>query len=85
MSVERCLRGGDQRRVIGEAQIIVRAHVKDLAAAGNADVRVLRGGDDAFGFVETLRPDLSERVGELLVKFREHEVSLTKEEEDGQS
>jgi len=78
MSVERFLCGGDKRRMISEPEIIVRTHIENLAAAGDSDVRFLRRRDYAFGFVETLRPDLSERLSELLIEFREHEVSLTK-------
>ena len=58
--------------MIGEPEVIVRAHVENAAATRDADVRILRRGDDAFGFVKTLRPDLSKSVGEALIEFGEH-------------
>ena len=64
VGVERLFRRGDERRMIGQPEIIVRAHVEDAPAARDPDLRVLRRGDDAFGFVEALRPDFGERVGE---------------------
>jgi hypothetical protein len=85
VTIKRFFRRCDERRMIGEPEIIIRAHVENLATAGDADVRFLRGSDDAFGFVETLRPNFSECVGESLIEFLEHDFSLTKEPEDGQS
>ena len=70
--VEGFFRGGDQRGMIGQTEIIVRAQIEDAATAGDFDLRVLRAGDDSFGFVETLRPDFRKRGCELLIEFREH-------------
>ena len=58
--------------MVGQAEIIVRAHVENAAAARDFDLGALRAGDDSFGFVKTLRSDLREGVGELLIEFREH-------------
>ena len=70
--VECFFRGGDERRVIGQTKVIIRAHIEDAATARNFDLRVLRAGDDSFGFVETLRPDFRKRVCELLIELRGH-------------
>ena len=72
MRVERFFRGGDERGMIGQAEVIVRAHVEHAAAAGDFDLCVLRAGDDAFGFVKTLRSDFRQGVCEPLIEFREH-------------
>src|SRR5262245_10540835 len=58
--------------MIGEAEIIVGAHVEHTFAAGDGDVRVLRRGDDALGFVEPLRFYFIECLGKLLLKFGDH-------------
>ena len=77
--VERFLRGGDERRMIGQAEIIVRAHVEHALAAGDLDVRVLRAGDDALGFVKALRFNFIERLRNLLFEFGEHESDFERE------
>ena len=72
MGVERFFGRRDQRRMIGQPKIIVRAHVEHAFAARDRDVRVLRTGNDALGFKETLRFDFLESLGNLFVEFREH-------------
>ena len=49
--IERFLGGGDQRRMIGQTEIIVCAHVEHPVAIGHPDVRVLWRRDDPLGFV----------------------------------
>jgi hypothetical protein len=62
--------------MVRQAEIIIRAHIEHAPAARNSDLRVLRRGDDAFGFVEPLRPDFGERVGKSLIEFREHDLRI---------
>ena len=69
MGVERFFRRGDQRGMIGQAEIIVRAHVEHAFAAGDRDVGVLRTGDDALGFEEALRFDFLERLRKLVCRI----------------
>ena len=73
MRVESLLGGSDQGRVIGQAEIIVRAHVKNAFAVGHGDVCVLRRGDHAFGLVEALGTNFFKRTCELLIEFGEHD------------
>ena len=72
VGIERFLRRFDQRRMIGQPEIIVRAHVEDAFAAGDLDLGVLRTGDDALGLVKTLRFYFFERLRNLLFEFGEH-------------
>ena len=70
--IERVLRRRDQRRMIGQPEIIIRAHVEHALPTRDGDVRVLRRRDDALGFVETLRLDLFQRFRELLCEGGDH-------------
>ena len=72
MRVERFFCRSDERRVVGETEIIVRAHVEHAFAAGDRDVRVLRARDDALGFEETLRFNVFEGLGNLIFEFGDH-------------
>ena len=72
MRVERFFRSSDQRRMIGETEIIVRAHVEHAFAARDRDVRVLRTCDDALGFEETLRFNFFEGLRKLIFEFGDH-------------
>jgi hypothetical protein len=58
--------------MIGEAEIIVGAHVEHAFAISDTDVRVLRSGDDSLRFVQTLRFNFFQRPGEPLFEFAEH-------------
>ena len=73
VTIERLLGRFDQLGMIGQAEIIVRAHVQHLFATGDFNVRVLRGSDDALGFIKSLRFYFLERLRKLLLKFGEHE------------
>ncbi len=73
MTVERFFGRLDQFGMIRQAEIIIRAHIEDAFATGHGDVRVLRRGDDAFGFVKSLRPYFFERLRKLLFEFSEHD------------
>ncbi len=42
------LRRLDQARVVGKAQVVVRAHVHNAVRGGGVDAAFLRGGDDAL-------------------------------------
>ncbi len=50
--VERLAGGLRDGRMLREAEVIVRAKVEHGLAAADADVRVLRRGDDALALVE---------------------------------
>ena len=72
MRVERFFGSGNQRGMIGQAKIIVRAHVQHAFAAGDRDVGVLRTCDDALGFKQTLRFNFFERLRNLFFEFSDH-------------
>jgi len=72
MRIERLLCGGDEGRMIGQAEIIVCAHVEDAFAASDGDVRILWTCDDPLGFEEALRFNFLERLRNLLFEFRKH-------------
>ena len=72
MRVERLFCGGDERRMIGEAKIIVCAHVQHAFAAGDRDVRFLRTGDNSLGFEKTLRLNFVQCVRKLVFEFCDH-------------
>ena len=74
MAIERCLGRLNQFRMIGETEIVVRAHVEDAFAAGDGNVGVLRRGDDPLGFEKSLRLYFFERLRKLLLKFGEHKT-----------
>ena len=73
--IESFLGRSDQGRVIGQAEIVVRTHIKNTFAAGDGDMRVLRCGNDAFRLVEALGTNVFERMRELLIEFGEHDWS----------
>lgn len=58
--LERRLRGGDEARIVREPQVVVRAKIQHVRAAGQPDVGRLRARDLAFGLVETVRANLLE-------------------------
>ena len=70
--VERFFGRGDERGMIGQAEIIVRAHVEHAFAAGDRDVGILRTGDDPLGFEEALRFNFFERLRKLFCEFSNH-------------
>ena len=72
MRVERFFGRRDQRGMIGQAEIIVRAHVEHAFAADNFDLCVLRRSDDALGFVKALRFNFAERLPKVLFEFGKH-------------
>ena len=48
--------------------------IENALAVPHRNMRILRSGDDALSFIETLRFDFGERLGELLLKFGEHKT-----------
>jgi hypothetical protein len=72
MSIERFFRSSDERRMVGETEIIVRAHVEHAFATRDRDVRVLRTCDNALGFEETLRLNLFEGLRKLIFELGDH-------------
>jgi len=67
VALERGLRRFDDPRMVGEAEVIVRAEVQDGAAALHPDDRSLRPLDDPFALEKAL---LVQRLG-LLVEMTE--------------
>src|ERR1700761_579316 len=70
--IECCFGGFDQFRMIGQPEIVICAEVQHVAAAGDANMRILRARDDPFGFKKTLLFDLVQRAGNLFCKFSDH-------------
>ena len=54
-AVERLLGRGDDTGVVGEAEVVVRAEIEDLAAARHLDRGLLRRDDHPLGLEEPLR------------------------------
>jgi len=74
--IQRFLGRGDERGMIGEAEIIVGAEIQNALTAGDGDVCILGRSNNALGLVETLCFDFIERFCELLIKFCEHPAIL---------
>ncbi len=64
--------GGDDPRIVGEAQIVVRAEVQDLGAVLHPDAGPLRAHDDALGLEQAIGADLVELRADLLADVSEH-------------
>src|SRR5262245_63817186 len=62
------MRGFDDFRMLGQAKIIVGAHVEDALAASDLDMRVLRRGDDALVLVGARRANFCELAEEVIAK-----------------
>ena len=72
MRLERFFCRGNQSGMIGQAEIIVRAHVQHAFATGDRDVCILGTGDDTLGFEQALRFNFFERLRKLFFEFRDH-------------
>ena len=83
--IERFLRGGDERGMIGQAEIVIRTEVQNLAPTADFDVRILRRGDDALGFIKAGGTNFLEGTRELLIEFGEHGATSAKRESDAKS
>ena len=66
------LRGFDQARIVGQAEVVVGAEVEGLAAVLEGDFSALGGDDIAFVLVETGLLDFGEGVLEVLLEFSVH-------------
>ena len=71
-AVECVLCCGDDTRVIGEAEVVVRAEIENLPAARHFDRGLLRRDDDALGLEEPRGADLLQLGAELVADSREH-------------
>ena len=69
------MRGLDDRRVVGEAEVVVAAEAEQLAAALDVDVGALRRRDRKLALVEAGFPDLRERLNELVLQRSVHKAS----------
>ena len=72
MCIERFFCSGNERRMIGEPQIIVGTHVQHAFATGNGDVGILGCGNHPLGFEETLRFNFFECLRKLFFEFSDH-------------
>ncbi len=71
-SVERLLRRGDDTRVVGETEVVVRAEIEDLPAVRHLDGGLLRRDYDALGLEEARRTDLLQLGVKLVADLSEH-------------
>ena len=71
-AVERTFGGGDDTRVVGQAEVIVGAEVEDLPVARHLDTGLLGREDDTLGLKEPCRADFFQLGLELVADLREH-------------
>jgi hypothetical protein len=76
VSIKRFFGRSDERRMISQSEVIVRAKIENAFATGYRNVRVLRRRDNPLRFVKTLRFDFIKRLCESLIKFGEHAAIL---------
>ena len=74
-AVERLVGRLDDRRMVGEPEVVVRAEVEQLAAPGHVDMRALGRRDLELGLVEPGLAYLGERPGEILPQRSVHQSS----------
>ena len=72
VAVERRLAGGDERRVVGEPEVVVGAEVQHPPAGLGVDRPGLRRGDDPLVLVEPLAADRAQLGGEPLDQAAGH-------------
>ena len=58
--------------MIGQAQVVVGAHVQDIGPSPDADVRLLGRGEHALALPEAGRADLVELAGQVLLHGAVH-------------
>ena len=71
-SVQGLLGRRDDARVVGQAQIVVRAEVEHLRTVRDTDTRPLRADDDALGLEQASRADLVKLAADLLPDAGKH-------------
>ena len=76
-AVERLVGGGDHRRVVGEAEVVVGAEVDQLRA-GEADVAALGRGDRPLRLAQPGGVDLRQLRRDLRADLAEHRVSSSR-------
>ena len=70
--VHRGLGGGDEARVVGEAEVVIGTEIQGLGAVLEGDFGTLGRGDVAFEFVQAGLADLGERVLQMFLKCSVH-------------
>src|ERR1043165_4717726 len=75
MGVERFFCSSNERWMIGEAQIIVCAHVQHTFAPDNADMRLLGRCNHPLSFEKALRFNFLECLRKLLFEFGDHRTA----------
>lgn len=56
--------------MIGQTQVVIGTEVDHMAAVGNGDIRLLRGGDDAFFLEQPFTASGGKLLFQLLIKRR---------------
>ncbi len=74
--LERPLRGLDDPRIVGEAEIVVGAEVQHLGAFRHSHDGSLRSGYDALGLVEAGCPDGFELSSQAVSRRSDHRIRL---------
>ena len=72
--LHRRLRGLDEPRVVGQAEVVVGAEVQRLRPVLQRDLRALRGCYVPFILIQTRFPYCGELIGEMFLKFSVHDV-----------
>ena len=70
-AVQRLLGGGDHRRMVGQAEVVVGTQVEH-GGVTDADLRGLRRADHGLGLVQAVGPELRQVVGELVLQSGVH-------------
>ena len=71
-AVERLVRRLHDLGMIGQAEVVVRAHVQNIGRPCDADVRLLGRGEHALALEEAGRADLVELAGQVLLHGAVH-------------
>ena len=66
--VEGLVGGGDDRRMVGQAQIVVGAEIQHLAARRHLDMGALRAGDDPLFLEQRILADALDLAGKALAQ-----------------
>ena len=64
--------GGNQFRMIGETQVVIRAEVDNVASVRDGDISLLGRSNNTLFFIQPFRTCGLKVVIQLLVKIRSH-------------
>ncbi len=77
VGLQRFVRRQDDLRMVREAQVVVRAHVQELAASRDLDVSALRGRHYELGLVRPRPPGVGKSFRKIRAQGAVHAVSLS--------